>query len=260
MRDVTKVAKLISDAKKSLPGKIGIYYKDLVTGESAAAGEDVPVIAASVIKLFVAAEVFRQAEEGKLSLKDTLTLKKEDRVGGCGAIGYMTPGLKVTIEDLVILMLIISDNTATNMLIDLAGEEAINDMIASLGLTGTRLNRKLFDAEKASQGIQNYITAKDCGIFLEKLCLGEVVSRKVSERMLEILSDQQINHKIPYYLGDQGEMPRICHKTGEDDGITHDAAIIYGKEPYILVVVSEDTKVSLAENAFRELSGNIYHM
>ncbi len=220
-----------------LSGTVGVYIHDTVSGEVWSHNADSPVIAASVIKLFIMAEAYRQAEAGLFDFAEDVTVPPERCLPSCGAITYLHPGLTLQWGDLVTLMIILSDNTATNLLIDRLGIENINRMIDSLGLKNTRLNRRLFEPELSARGIQNYITAADCGVFLEKLLRGEIVSAEASSSMLRTLSNQRLNGKMPFYLHSEGI--RCAHKTGEDDGITHDVGDIYATSPRIQLCQSE---------------------
>ena len=229
-----------------LPGQIGLYMKKL-SGESYAYHADDPMEAASVIKLTIMAEAFRQFEAGEIDRDRLIAIRKEDKLPSCGALTYMHEGIEVTVLDLVTLMIILSDNTATNLLIDLLGMEKINGMIDALGYTGTRMNRKL-----SAQGIQNYVSARDMGRLMEMLLKGELVSPDASREMLAMLGNQRLNGKIPFYLHSRG-IP-VAHKTGEDDGITHDVGVIFSQEPIILCFLSNHTVVPVAERALQEIA------
>ncbi len=243
---------------ESLSGKLGFYYKNLITQETITWNEEEPFLAASVIKMYIMAKAFEQCEKGMLS-KDTLVeIKKEDCVPSCGALTYMHDGLKVTIEDLYTLMIILSDNSATNILIDLLGMEEINDWIETQGFLKTKLNRKMFDKERANKGIQNYISPKEVGDFLKQLYDGTMISQEASKKMIEILSNQRLNGKIPFYIHNIEGHGRIAHKTGEDSGITHDVGIIYGKEPFILVFLGNETDVAIYEREMAEIALLLY--
>lgn len=235
-------------------GITSVWYEDLTTKRVVSRNEQVPLVAASVIKLFIMAEAFRQFEAGTLDPDQRFTIRPEDKMPSCGALTYMHDGLEVTCLDLVTLMIILSDNTATNLLIDRLGMEGVNQMCQAVGGEGCRLNRKLFDAQAASRGIENTITAAGVGNFLHGLYHGELVSENASKQMLSILKNQRLNGKIPFFL----DLP-IAHKTGEDEGITHDAAIVFAPKPFILVMLSNKTNVPkferLMQDAARDLAG-----
>ena len=235
-----------------LPGEIGLYVRDTGTGECVSIGAEQPVEAASVIKLFIMAEAYRQAAEESLDFDRVITVRPEDCLPSCGAITYLHRGISLPVRDLVTLMIILSDNTATNLLIDLLGMEKINRMIDSLGLTGTRLNRKLFQPELAAKGIHNEVSAADCAVLMERLLQGTLVSETASAEMLRLLRSQRLNGKMPFYLHSRDIA--CAHKTGEDDGITHDVGIIYADTPRIFCFVSQHTDVPAAERTLQDLA------
>ncbi|MDW2798259.1 serine hydrolase [Clostridium boliviensis] len=249
---------VINTKLDQLPGKISFICENLQTGEYMGYREDRPLMAASVIKLFVMAFAFHQFETGGLRQDFSLTIYKKDCVPSCGALTYLHEGISVTALDLVTLMIIFSDNTATNVLIDLLGMEKINQYIDSLGFERTFLNRKMFDVEKSRQGIQNYITASETGRLLKMMHRGELVSKAASRQMISILKNQQLRSKIPFYLQALEEKPEIAHKTGEDRGITHDVGIVYGNVPLLLCFCGNETDTPAFERIMGELSLQLY--
>lgn len=248
----------VMEAVRRLPGKTSFYYENLVTGEWAAWKENEQMMAASVIKLFVMVEAFVRFEEGTLSPDRIVCMKREDCVPSCGALTYLHDGIEVTVYDLVTLMIIFSDNTATNVLIDLLGIDEINRTIRGMGFYDTLLQRKMYDAEKSKRGIQNYITAAETGRLLKEMFFGRLVSRKASEAMIAILKNQQLCSKIPFYLQALPEEPEIAHKTGEDCGITHDVGIIYAKQPFIVCFCGNETDTPAYERVMAEASLRLY--
>jgi len=243
---------------KKLPGKISFLYENLETGERVGYREGQPLMAASVIKLFVMASVFEQFEEGKLKQDFSIPIYKKDCVPSCGALTYLHEGICVTALDLVTLMIIFSDNTATNVLIDLLGMEEINRYVASIGFENTRLSRKMYDVEKSALGIQNYITAAETGRLLKMMYRGKLVSEAASRQMISILKNQQLCSKIPFYLQALEEEPEIAHKTGEDRGITHDVGIVYGKVPFLVCFCGNETDTPAFERIMGEVSLELY--
>lgn len=243
---------------QGIPGSISFYYKNLVTGEELTYREDEKMYAASVIKLYIMADAFYRIQQGELNPDQMVTMKKEYYVPSCGAVAYMHEGLEVTVMDLITLMIIFSDNTATNVLIDLLGMDRINEEIHQMGMEQVWLRRKMFDLEKSRQGIQNQITAKQTGILLQRMYEGTLVDRASSQKMLSILKNQQLNGKIPFYLHALDSSPDIAHKTGEDTGITHDVGIVYAKQPFIVCFCGNETKVPVLERAMAEISLQLY--
>lgn len=235
---------------EALGGDTGVYVKNLKTGETFARGADVPVVAASVIKIPVMIEAFRAREAGELSLDELHALADAERRPSCGTLKAMHTGIEMTFLDLVKLMIIVSDNTATNILIERLGMEHINATLRDLGCEKTTLRRLLFDSEAARRGLENTITAGEMGMLLERLFRGEIVSRKASAAMMSILLDQRLNGKLPFFLHASGV--RIAHKTGEDTGVTHDVGVIYAKEPLVACFVGEHVDVPAYERLMQD--------
>ncbi|MBR1584622.1 MAG: serine hydrolase [Clostridia bacterium] len=240
----------------ALPGEVSVFGKDLITGETCAYQADLPLVAASVIKIPILIEAFRQARDGLLSMEETFAIRPEQKVPSCGALTYLHDGLQVTLRDLCVLMIILSDNTATNLLIQRLGIQQINDTLRRLGCSQTTLRRKLYDAEASRRGIQNHITAREIGSLLEKMYRGECVSPEADAQMLAILKDQRLNGKIPFFLHGLGVT--VAHKTGEDDGITHDVGIVYADHPMILCFASEHTDVPAFERLMQDAALSFY--
>ena len=238
------------------PGSAALYYRPL-DGESEAVTfrADAPLGAASVIKLPIMIEAFRQIEAGLLDPEGEYVLRPEHKLPPCGVLTFMHDGLRVTLMDLITLMIIVSDNTATNMVIRIVGMENVNRTLAACGATGTALRRVLYDSEASARGIQNSVTARDIGRLLEGLYRGEIVSPAASRRMLDILRAQQLNGKFPFFLACD-----LAHKTGEDDGITHDAGIIYAPRPFVLCLFSERTDVPAFERLMQDAAKRLYEL
>lgn len=243
--------KEIEKIMDKLSGKIGFYYKDLTSGRTFGINENEGFIAASVIKLPILVAVLYEIEKGHLRKEDIIRLSPSDKVPGCGVLALMHSGLDVTIKDLCNLMIVISDNTATNMLIRLMGIERINSIMEELGLKTTKLNRLLFDYEEQKQGKENYFSPAEIGMLLEKIYRKALISEDICQETEEILKLQQINSKIPYLLPGNIE---VAHKTGEDDGITHDVGIVYSAKPFILCFASNNADVVMVEEAIRRIS------
>jgi beta-lactamase class A len=148
-------------------------------------------------------------------------------------------------------MIILSDNTATNLLIKHLGIEQINKTLQNLGLKQTKINRLLFDSEQSALGVENYISAGEIGLLLEKMYMGELISPKASAEMLRILKNQRLNGKIPFLVPGKIE---IAHKTGEDDGITHDVAIVYAPQPFVVCFCANEVDVPNFERMIQDIT------
>ena len=240
----------ITPQLEKIGGDTGVYVKNLVTGETFMRGEDVPVVAASVIKIPVMIEAFRAARDGELSLDEIHALRDEERMPSCGTLKAMHTGIEMTLLDLTKLMIIVSDNSATNIMISRVGIENVNRTLRALGCEQTTLRRLLFDAEASRRGVANHITAREMGEVLEGLWRGEVVSKEASAQMMDILLDQRLNGKLPFFIDSMSI--DVAHKTGEDDGISHDVGVIFAKEPLVVCFVGEHVNVPLYERLMQD--------
>jgi beta-lactamase class A len=250
VRFLPGVRENLLDMLAGTSGKASMYYKNLVTGATFSYQPDLPLIAASVIKLPIMAESFRQLRDGETTEDAKFYIEASLKLPSCGVLSYLRNGMELTFLDLVTLMIIVSDNTATNIMIDFLGPENINETLRTLGAQNSSLNRRLFEPELSLRGIQNYITAADMGRLLEKIYREEAISPEASRKMLNILSCQQLNGKIPFYLHSRGI--RVAHKTGEDDGVTHDVGIVFAKEPFVLCLCANEADVPCFERLMQD--------
>ena len=238
-----------------IPGKRSFYYKNLITGQTIAINENLPMMAASVIKVPIMVECFRRIKAGEIDKNQEYILKEADKRPSCGALNRMHAGLALTVADLYNLMIILSDNSATNILIDLLGREQINASMREMGYETIAVNRLLFDREASARGIQNYVSAAEIADMLEKMYHGRLVDPASDAEMLEVLKEQRLNGKLPFHFV---EKVPIAHKTGEDDGITHDVGIIFGKQPFILCCMGNEVNPPEYERFMQDIAWELY--
>ena len=236
-------------------GRVGFWAKPL-DGEATGFNEDLPLVAASVVKVPVMVEAFRQFRAGLLDPDEQVTIRPEDRMPSCGALTYLSDKVRPTLMDLTTLMIILSDNTAANLMIDRVGVDAVNRTMEERGVPGICLRRKFFQPQLAALGVTNTVTARGCGVLLEKMAKGELLGGEDDARMLSILYNQRLNGKIPFFL----HGVKIAHKTGEDDGTTHDAALIQAKRPFVLCMLSNDVDVPEYERLMQDAARELYEM
>ncbi|HLQ39712.1 MAG TPA: serine hydrolase [Tetragenococcus sp.] len=236
-------------------GNVGVYIKNLKTAEEIRINEEKVFPSASTIKLTIMIEIFQQVKDGKLSLNKKITLTEEMLTDGDGILKELALGHQFTIREIMTLMIILSDNMATNILIDLLSMEAINQNIADMGLKKTRLQRKMMDLKAAEEGRENQITAREAGEIMQMIYAGKCVDQKASEEMLAILKKQQVSGRLDLYLPEEVV---IAHKTGDLDCLEHDAGIVYLPENnYIIVVLTNEGK---SNKEGREIIGKISKM
>jgi beta-lactamase class A len=247
----TPLARLQANVERitrSVNAKWGIYVKCLETGEEIAISPDETMDTMSVIKIPLMAEVFRQIETGKFALSDRVTLRDSDKRPGTGVIRSLDAGASLTIKDLITLMIIVSDNSATDMLFEkVGGVEPVNKLMATYGLntiraTGTtdvwfkaiaeEPDRWKFHTEgRTPFGLSS---AKDMGKLLEKIYKGETVSKQASEQMLRIMRGQVYSSRLPKYV--TGFV--VPHKTGDFlPYIGNDVGILESRNRHVVISV-----------------------
>lgn len=242
---------ILCDYLKDKKLKYSIYIKDLKSGEICFINEKEVVPSASIIKLFIMGKAFELASRGELNLNQRISIDRKDRVP-YSIIYVLDDNNTYTIKDLITLMIIQSDNTATNKLIDILGMESINKFICDLGFAGTVLKRKMMDFEARIQGLDNYTAAQDVAKFLELLYNGKLINRDFSDRMLEIMKRQLDNSMMKIDIDDE---LTIAHKTGDLTNIKHDAGIIYAEQKqYIFIMLTWD---AYSNNYARNIIGRV---
>lgn len=192
---------------------------------------------ASMIKVFLLAAAIENVRDGKLSLDMRIPLKSSDKVGGSGILCGYADGTILSLDTILRLMITESDNTATNMVIDLLGKDNINKYIQRNGYSDTILMRKMMDFAAVNAGLENYTSVTDLGNIFQKIYNHECVGYKEDEIMLSYLKGQTDKECFPTAL--PGAV--IAHKTGELGGLYDDGGIIYmnGRD-IILVIMTEN--------------------
>ncbi|HWR05298.1 serine hydrolase [Sporomusa sp.] len=231
--------KRIQTILDQVPCRSAIVIINHSTGTSLELHPDRVFPAASMIKIPIMIEVMRQAALGIISLDDTIEINSQLQTGGAGILKELRSGLRMTVRELVTLMIILSDNTATNVLIDLAGMSSINTTITGLGLRSTVLRRKMMDFAAAKAGQENHTSAADLACLFSGLASGSFpMPPHYNALMLDILKRQQVRDKLPFYLP---EDIVIAHKTGTLPGAEHDAGILFVPGgPYIICILTAE--------------------
>src|SRR5271166_4239946 len=197
----TKLEKSILDIDRGLDGVMGVAIVDLTDGRKYLLHANEGFPQASSIKICVLAELYRQAQQGKLKLTDLYTVNASDLVQDSDIMGGLTPGVtRITLRDLATMMVAVSDNSAANVLIDRVGMENVNAMLDSLGLTHTRLRRKMMDLEAARQGRENISTPREMMTLLEAIYRGKLLSKESTADFFKVLStnkDSWIPRDLP---------------------------------------------------------------
>jgi beta-lactamase class A len=233
-------------------GQVFLYAKNLDTGASFGLREDERVRTASTIKLPIMAAVFAKVEAGEARWDERLTLRRQDKVSGSGVLREFSDGLELPLVDVMRMMIVVSDNTATNMILERFTADAVNEFIAKLGLKETRSLRKvrgdgtdlkapsgwskaglLEENKRFGLGVS---TPREMAVLLEKIERGEVVSPAASREMIAILKRQQYKDGI----GRRAEGFEVASKSGSLDRLRSDVGIAYTKGGRIAMAITVD--------------------
>jgi beta-lactamase class A len=231
--------KLIAEIEKiatTHDGVMGVAIKDLTTGEEIHLNDQLTFPTGSSIKIPILVELYKQAAEGKYKLTDQRWVERQDKVGGSGVIvNFGDHTSQVSLSDLATLMIVLSDNTATNMLIDQVGMASVNRTLDELGLKQIRLRRKMIDQAASARGEENTATPREAMELMEKLYRGQVVNRQLSDDALKILKVRK-DSPIPRLLPASVD---IANKPGGIEGVACDWAVVYvPNRPYAIAVMT----------------------
>lgn len=245
------------DAK--FDGVMGVALIDLKTGRELLLHADEVFPTASSIKIAILAELFHQHQQAvagaanKAKLTDRYTIRQEDLVGGSGILGGFTPGVtQLTNRDLVTLMVAVSDNSATNILMERVGVANVNTLLDGLSLRKTRLQRKMMDTKAAEEGRENVATPHELARLLAEIHAGKVLNAEMTKDFFEILSTPK-SSQIPRLLP---ESIKIANKPGELNGVRCDVGIVFVPDrPFaISVMTTYDRDGRQAESMISEIA------
>lgn len=218
-------------------GQLYFAARNLKSGETLAYRADEKVQTASVIKVPILVELFSQAKEHRLSLEDVVAVTDANRVEGAGILKDLGVGLHTTLRDLATLMITLSDNTATNIVIDKLGIAAVNARMRQIGLKETTLYKKVFKpaAEPVPEEQKKWglgvTTPNEMLLLFEKFYRKEVVDPASCDEMIAIMKAQRDRDQIPRYLvGPAWEKVQIANKTGALDRVRNDVALVFAPE------------------------------
>ena len=242
-----KLESTIRDVDRDLNGVLGVAILDLTSSEQSLLHADEVFAQASSIKIAVLAELYRQAQQGKLRLPDLYTVEKSDLVPGSDIMGGLTPGVtRVTLRDLATMMIAVSDNSATNVLIDRVGMDNVNAMLAGLGLKNTRLRRKMIDINAAKQGRENISTPREMMALLEAVYRGKLFNPELTADFIKMLA----THKHSPIRKAAPDAVVSADKPGELEGVRADSGIVYAQNrPFVICVMSAYLKDEAAGEA-----------
>lgn len=232
----------MKEIKKYLESRIGKYsffFEDLKSGYVYGYNENVSMTAAGCMKLPIAVSLIKAVEDKKVDFMDKIKIQSSDKVYGTGIIHEFNER-EYTVFELMVIMLIQSDNTAANKIIDILGMEQINEDIVAMGLENTKLNRKTNDERTTITNIENITTARDLSKIWKHLSNGTFLSADNGQMLIDILRRQQIKNKLALYIPDDLKV-EISSKTGDKKGIENDTAYLeIPKGKFVFTVLSKD--------------------
>ncbi len=282
MKNYEVVERIIDEALAKMKGHIGLYFKylgeDCGNNSAGTCGRPYVEICrnvrneiypggvesfendefyhpASTIKLPMVMAVYKMAAEGKADLEEKVLVTKDMHVPSCGALKTFDLDMEVAVKTLCNLAIVISDNTASNVLIRHFGIETLNEQFKEMGLQKTHIERCFYDDEMQEKGYNNVAVPSEMGALLEQVYKGSFVNADVSRAIWEIIEAQQLRDKVPAYIED---FVPVGNKTGGARGITCDVALIKGDKPFALVVLANETEIPVADDVIRHLGRDIF--
>lgn len=231
-----KLERSIQDIDRNLDGVMGVAIVDLTDGHRYLLHANDVFPQASSIKICVLAELYRQAQQGKLKLTDLYTVNASDLVQDSDIMSGLTPGItQITLRDLATMMVAVSDNSATNVLIDRVGMDNVNAFLSSQGLAQTRLRRKMMDVKAAAEGRENVSTPNEMMKLLQSIYQGQVLNKEMTDDFFKVLSTHK-DSWIPRHLP---EGLKIANKPGSLEGVRNDSGVTFvDKRPYVICVMT----------------------
>lgn len=252
-----RLVRQIESMVAEFDGVLGVAIRDLQTGDEILVNGEVTFPTGSSIKIPILIELHRQAAAGSLRLTDQLPIPKKDQVGGSGVLLHFSPeSSQLSLGDLSVLMIALSDNTATNLLIDRLGMERINQTMKDLGLGTIRLQRKMIDLGAMARGAENLATPREAARLMEMLAQGKVVSTEVSAAVLRTLRISK-SSSIPRLLPSSVV---VANKPGAVEGVACDWALVeVPNRPFtIAVMTTYNGEKAGADEAIAEIARLAY--
>jgi beta-lactamase class A len=233
----------LRERAEAFDGLAGFVVKDLTSGASVVFREDEQFPSASTIKIHILAALLRAAEDGALSLDERIALTPDLRVAGSGVITYLEHPVELSLFDIAVLMILVSDNSATNICIQRVGMAKVNALIGEFGLKQTALRRLMQDQEAIRSGRENVSTPAELAKTLEALHANKP-SARTAQQVLSVLAKSKPS---PFRLAIPPAI-KIAHKTGRMPRVRAEAGIVYLPDrPYVIAVMTRYAMVDDAE-------------
>ncbi len=280
--DKYELEKRILNLSKEFDGKIGLYAKNLKTDEVISVNADSLFPTASVIKLPILIALFKKFKSNEITPESLIVIKDSTKVGGAGILQFFNNDVQIKVIDAATLMIILSDNTATNAIIDLLGNthdqklDFVNTTMETLGIKNTKLLNKVFsfatkkNTPEAKRFGLGFSSPNDMGKLLEMIYKHQVIDSFYSEWIIKIMLNQQdesmIRKLLPYYELKGGESIKVANKTGAIERSRIDVGIVYApKCDFVIAIFADESKDTRwtydnkAENAVAKAAKMVYN-
>ncbi|WP_349409692.1 serine hydrolase [Pseudalkalibacillus sp. SCS-8] len=228
----------IENMADNVTGRLSYYIE--YNGETLYKNPQVKMNPASIIKIPIAVAALLQIQNGEIDANKVITVTETEKIGGTGIIHCMKGEVAFSFQNLIPIMISVSDNTATNKIIQEIGIPTINKVIESLGCVNSAVNREIMDVDPNLVELNNHMTAQDVNTLLKDINSGDRLTKEHKNFLLGCLEKQQFNHKLPLFIKDTLYSP-YAHKTGDDIGMEHDVGIlnINGETLYVSIMSNE---------------------
>jgi beta-lactamase class A len=228
---LAKLQRRLEALTESCDGVAGVQIIDLATGDHLGVNADLIYATASSIKVPLLVSMYRKARAGELDLGAPVVIDRRHAVGGSGVLQLFDHPVTLALEDLATLMINVSDNVATNAIIDLVGMDYVNRQLDELGLGTMRLCRKMIDNAAAARGAENVSSLADAAELMRMLWAGEIVDRQLCDDVLRILRKPKRQSPVALLLPQTVE---IANKPGGLDGVSCEFAVVcLRRRPYV---------------------------
>lgn len=217
-------------------GVLGVAVQDLRSGQTFRVQADVVFPQASSIKIPILIELYRQAQQGRIHLRERIELRQSQMIGGSGVLQRFGDGTSaLALRDLAMLMIVLSDNTATNLLIDRLGMDSVNALLRDNGMTNSRLQRRMMDVDAGRASRENLSTPREMTELLERLYRGRLLDAEHTAQVLEVLSYPKPS---PLRTGLPAHIP-LANKPGSIPGVRCDSGLVLLEQrPYAISVMT----------------------
>lgn len=222
-------------------GTVSVCVRDVRNAFDFSLNDDARMRSASTIKVPILIEALRQARDGLLDLNAEYSVPRGKCCDGSGVLAHLHDGVILTLKDLLTLMIIVSDNTATNMVIDTVGVENVNSTLGGFGCSGMSLGRKMYDWEGMARGLDNFVVAREMAELLARVARHEALGGEWDELVLSTMRAQQFSDELGLLLPEGV----LANKTGQVDGVVHDCGVVTTPEfCYSIAVFTKDAPVA----------------